>query len=260
MELQRGDVELERLNRELNDPAQLAAYKAPTDSYRVRFLPRVLGGLLVACGNLVYGKEPSYLKFRSVEVIARVPYHSWASAAYTLLTTCYADERTALRLSGTTRYARLAQDNETMHVVVISHIARDERVGLIRHTLIPMLFAFFYFWVSYVLFLIRPRWSYELNYMFETHAFEQYDRFLQIRGDELKKRTVDSEFLTWYGRNFISQYDFFRSVRNDEIVHRCQSIHEIDMEGDVRRVRTLQLILACIMATVFGIAAYFLMV
>src|SRR5258708_39943223 len=98
----------------------LGEYCGPYDNYQTALLPRFLGRSLVWWGNLVYGREPSYPKFRAVEVIARVPYHSWASAAYTLLTLFYTDEKNAMQLSGVTAYARLAQDNETMRAVLIS--------------------------------------------------------------------------------------------------------------------------------------------
>lgn len=228
MELQRGNEDLERLNKALNDPEALREYKMPLDGYRPSFVPRLLGRSLVWCGNTVYGKEPSYLKFRAVEVIARVPYHSWASSAYTLLTLFYSNEQKAMRLSDVARYARFAQDNETMHVVVISQLAKnEERAGFIRHTFIPMIFAFFYFWASYWLYLIDPRYSYELNYLFESHAFAQYSRFLETREEELKKKPIESEFLSWYGRYPRNQYEFFLSVRNDEIIHRNTSIEQI---------------------------------
>jgi hypothetical protein len=229
MELTRGDTDLEALNQALNDPQALSDYKRPFDSYQPAGLPRFLGNWLIILGNTFYGHEPSYLKFRAVEVIARVPYHSWASAAYTLLTTTYTDEKKAMRLSNVAKYSRIAQDNETMHVVVISQLAKKEgeKAGYFLHTLIPMLFAFFYFWWSYLLYLVNPRYSYELNYLFENHAFEQYDRFLETRGEELRKKPIDSEFLTWYGRNPRSQYEFFLSVRNDEIIHRNTSVKEI---------------------------------
>jgi len=257
MELIAGDKELEMLNAQLNDPAQLEEYKKVYDNYRPRLLPKILGYFLVFCGNVVYGNEPSYLKFRAIEIIARVPYHSWSSASFTLLTLFFSNEQKALRLSNTARYARIASDNETMHVVVVSHLAQKEgKAGFIRHTIIPMFFAFFYFWASYWLYLVRPRWSYELNYLFESHAFKQYDRFLEKRGEELRKKPVASDFLGWYGRNPISQYDFFRSIRNDEIVHRNQSIHEIDEEADMHRVRLLKLILSCIVVALFELTAF----
>jgi ubiquinol oxidase len=229
MDLLRGDTDLEALNKELNDPEALAEYKKPYDTYVVSTLPYLLGRFLVWSGNLVYGREPSYLKFRAVEVIARVPYHSWSSAAYTLLTLWYTDEKKSLQLSNVSKYASHAQDNETMHVIVVSQLARrEQRAGLVRHTVIPMVFAFFYFWWSYVLYLVNPRYSYELNYLFESHAFEQYSRFLETRGEELKKKSAECEFLTWYGRNPRNQYELFLSIRNDEIIHRNTSIKEIE--------------------------------
>lgn len=234
MELTAGDPELEALNKELNDDAALLAYKAPYDNYKVSLLPKVLGTLLVFSGNLFYGRRPSYLKFRAVEVIARVPYQSWESAVFTLITLFYTNEHKALKLARVSKFARLAQDNETMHVIVISQLARrEQRAGVIRHTLIPMIFALFYFWASYLLYLLNKRWSLELNYMFESHAFEQYSLFLEQNEESLMHKSVDSEFLLAYGRDFRCQYDFFRSVRNDEIVHRNTSIREIAFEKDI---------------------------
>ena len=230
MELSRHDEHFERLVEELCDPKQLAAYKEKYDNHRTAFVPRVLGSMLVKLGNIVYGHEPSYLKFRAVEVIARVPYHSWASAAFTLLTFGYTDEQRALNLSTISAFSRLAADNETMHVIVISQLAaREARAGFFRHTLIPMLFAFFYFWASYILYLLNARWSLELNYLFEQHAFDQYSLFLDTHEEELKRKGVLSEYLDWYGREPRSQYEFFRTVRNDELIHRNQSIHEIEL-------------------------------
>src|SRR3990167_11163508 len=228
MELVRGNEELEKLNQELNDGERLHDYKTTYDNYLPALLPRLLGGFLVGCGNLFYGREPSYLKFRAVEVIARVPYHSWSSAAYTLLTVFYKNEARALKLAGITKFARLSQDNETMHVVVISHLAAaEERSRFLLHTAVPMCFAFFYFWWSYALYLLNPRYSYELNFLFEKHAFEQYSRFLEVSGEKLKHKKIESGFLSWYGRHPANQYEFFRSVRNDELIHRNSSISEM---------------------------------
>lgn len=63
--------------------------------------------------------------------------------------------------------------------------------------------------------------------MFESHAFDQYQKFLELYGSELKHKKVESKFLDWYGRYPRTQYDFFLSVRNDEIIHRNNSIEEI---------------------------------
>jgi len=221
-------IEHERLIESLNDKATLRAYKTPYDTYQPGVLPRIVGEFLVWSGTLVYGEKPTYAKFRAIEVIARVPYHSWTSAVFTLLTLFYGDEKRALKLSTISRFTKFAADNETMHVVVISALSRAHgQADDLRYTLIPMLFAFVYFWFSYVLYFLNPRWSLEINYLFEQHAFDQYSLFLSENEKELKRSPITSEFLVWYGRYPRSEYEFFHSVRNDELVHRNRSIHEI---------------------------------
>lgn len=210
----------------LNDPRCLKEYKLSCDNHPVSLLPKILGGLLIFSGNTVYGHKPSYLKFRAVEVIARVPYHSWSAVSHTLLTMFYRNEKRALKLCTDNNFFRLSQENETMHVIVISKLAKESghNGNFITHTLIPMLFAFFYYWASYLMYLVKPKWSLELNYLFENHAFDQYDEFIRENEDALKNHPVESEFLSWYGREHLTQYEFFRAVRNDEIIHRNKSI------------------------------------
>lgn len=228
----------EALVLKLNDSDEFEAYEKRHHNYEVSFLPRFLGKFLVFSGNLVYGKKPSYQKFRAVEIIARVPYHSWTSAVYTLLTLFYSNEQKAIKLTKISRFARLAQDNETMHVVVISQIAKHEHPsGAVSGTIIPVLFAFFYFWAAYLLYILNPRYALELNYLFEQHAFDQYSEFLKVHEEALKKKPVNSDFLKWYGRGLTNQYDFFKSVRNDELIHRNTSIEEIALSEKALEVK-----------------------
>lgn len=218
----------EKLVRELNDPALRAQYAGPLDRYKTGLVPSILGWLLVTAGNVFYGHKPSYLKFKAVEVIARIPYQSWESAAYTLLTAFYGNERHAIRLCKMAAFGRFAQDNETMHVVVISSIVRKmHKDAFFRHTLIPILFSFFYFWVIYLLYMFSHKAALELNYLFESHAYKQYSEFLRQEGEALKQRPVVSDFLDFYGRKVRNEYEFFESVRNDELIHRNRSIREI---------------------------------
>ncbi len=222
--------EHEKLVESLGEERSFLSYKAQYADYRPALIPRLLGGFLIGAGNLVYGRAPSYLKFRAIEVIARVPYHSWASALFTLLTLFYADEKRALKLSTLSRFTAFAANNETMHVVVISALAKKHcRAGFIRHSLFPVVFSFFYFWISYLLYLVSPRSSLELNYIFEHHAFLQYSAFIDKNREALEHEKIESEFLTWYGRHPRSEYEFFLSVRNDELIHRNRSIHEMHL-------------------------------
>jgi hypothetical protein len=231
-----ADKEAEDLNVRLNDEGVRAEYEKKYANYRVHWLPAFLGGFLVGAGNLVYGTKPSYLKFRAVEVIARVPYHSWESAAFTFLTLFYMNEERAMKLSKVAWLARIAADNETMHVVVISKLAKQEqKLNGFVHTFIPMVFAFFYFWASYWLYIMNPKYSYELNYLFEQHAYDQYSEFLKHNAEALKKKPLASTYLSWYGRTAENQYAFFESVRNDELMHRNHSIEEIEHRAAAKK-------------------------
>lgn len=220
--------EHEKLARELNNPSLRAEYARPFDYYQAGIVARTLGGILIWFGNTVYGKKPSYGKFKAIEIIARIPYQSWEVATYTLLTAFHGDEKRAIELTKTSAFSRMAQDNETMHVVVISHLAkRHGGIGFFRHLLLPLIFAFFYFWTIYLLYAISRKASLELNYLFESHAYTQYQAFLDLEEKQLRSYACASEFLTFYGREVRSEYEFFELVRNDELIHRNRSLREI---------------------------------
>ncbi len=222
----------EELVASLTNPETLLEYERVCDNLKVGLIPKLLGGFLVTMGNLVYGEKPSYGKFKAVEVIARIPYQSWEVASYMLLTMFYANEQRAIELSQTSRFGRSAQDNETMHVVVLSQLAKKYgEDSWFRHTFIPLAFSFFYFAASFLLYLFSPRAAFELNYLFESHAFEQYSRFLELQGEELKRKPVLIDFLEFYGRHVKSEYELFQSICADEIIHRNISARRAEAGG-----------------------------
>lgn len=222
----------EELSKSLNDPVLRAEYAAPFDHYRPLPISQLLGSLLVYSGTFIYGQKPTYAKFKAIEVIARIPYQSWEVAAYTLLTALYSNERRAIELTKVSAFSRMAQDNETMHVVVLSQIVqRLHCQSFFRHTFIPFFFSFFYFWTVYILFLFSKRAAFDLNYLFESHAYEQYQKFLDIEGERLRHIPVMSDFLTFYGRHVRNEYELFELIRNDELIHRNRSVRESQSGG-----------------------------
>jgi hypothetical protein len=119
-----------------------------------------------------------------------------------------------------------------MHVVVITQIARKEcEAGSFVYTFVPMVFAFVHFWVSYWIFLINPRYSYDINYLFENHAFHQYHQFLVRHADELKAKPAESAFLAWYGR----------TPANQDIVSGTAAATGIGVEAGVDTENAIQL-------------------
>jgi len=218
----------EVLMRELMDPERRKEYATPYDTYRPGWVARFLAWVLVTSGNLAFGYVPSYRKFKAIEIIARIPYQSWEAASYTLLTLFHRDEKYALSLAQTARWSRMAQDNETLHVVIISNLVHKlGNEGFFKDMLLPILFSFAYSITVYVLYLLHPRSALELNYLFENHAFAQYQEFLDRNAVVLQGRPVVSEFLAWYGREVRNEYELFETIRNDELIHRNRSIREI---------------------------------
>jgi ubiquinol oxidase len=219
----------EELNKKLSDPALRAEYARAYDDYRPGLPARVLGHIFIGFGNFMYGKQPSYPKFKAIEVVARIPYQSWEVASYTLLTWFYGNEKRAIELAKTSAFSRMAQDNETMHVVVMSQIVkRLKSEHFFKHTLIPFLFATVYAFIVFFLYLVSRRAALELNYVFECHAFEQYSEFLETHAERLRITPFSSDFLHFYGRHVLSEYELFETIRNDELIHRNRSIRELE--------------------------------
>lgn len=225
-------LEHEKLVQQLMDPILRDEYARPYDHYQVGPVAKFLGGILVWSGNFVYGKTPTYAKFKAIEVIARIPYQSWEVATYTMLTALYRDEKRAIELAKTSAFSRMAQDNETLHVVVISQIVCKLKCEtFFKHVLVPLIFAFFYFWTIYILYIFSKRSALELNYIFENHAYHQYSDFLRLNERALKHRMCEYEFLSFYGREARTEYDLFESIRNDELIHRNRTIRELEMRA-----------------------------
>ena len=220
--------EHENLLQQFKDKKELIKYKEAYDGMKTSFVPRLLAKILFGMVDVIYGKKPSIKKFKVIEVVARVPYQTWEFANYLFTTNFYMNEEKAIRFASRSDFGKFAQDNETMHVVVISQIAKKEcKQFWLLHTLLPIILAYIYFLISTLLYFISSRYSYELNYLFENHAYNQYDWFIKDHTQKLKEKRLQSKFLSFYGRAIDNQLDFFESVKNDEIIHRNRSAVEI---------------------------------
>jgi ubiquinol oxidase len=52
------------------------------------------------------------------------------------------------------------------------------REGFLLYRLIPQVIAFFYYQISWLLYVFKPAWSYRLNAAFEDHAEREYMQFV----------------------------------------------------------------------------------
>jgi ubiquinol oxidase len=96
------------------------------------------------------------------------------------------------------------------------------RQSFVLHRLAPWLIAFFYYHVSWLLFVIHPEWSYRLNADFEDHAEHEYMAYV-AEHPELETEPDPGSYAAQYGQHG-SLADLFRQIGHDERIHKLDSL------------------------------------
>lgn len=203
----------------------LAAQRTTLDTARRRYgvAARALFGLL----DLIYGRARTLSKFKVLELVARVPYQSWEQVAYIAITHVSGRTELARRIHDRVAEARGQQDNEQWHLLILEELIAKEgrRESRLLYYWIPQLIAFGYYQLSWLLFVVRPAWSYRLNADFEDHAEHEY-MTLVTEHPEWEATPFDSAFAADYG-TFQSLADLFRQIGHDERVHKDESLARV---------------------------------
>ena len=206
---------IERLDHDALLANQQSELSAPRRRYTVS------SRALFAVMDLVYGSERTLEKFRVLELVARVPYQAWESVAYVAMTHTSKNPDFARRVYDRARIARVEQDNEQWHLLILEELTRRQRRGWLKGRIIPQLLALAYYQLSWILFVIRPKWSYQLNADFEDHAAHEYALLVQEH-PEWETTPFESQFSDEFG-DYDSLADMFRQIGYDEALHRQES-------------------------------------
>ncbi len=177
--------------------------------------------LLFDVMDRLYGKERTFEKFRVIEVVARVPYMAWESVAYVAMT--HTSRRTdfARRVYDRALVARFEQDNEQWHLLILEELTKTSRRPWLKGRIIPQVLAIVYYQLSWMMFVVRPKWSYRLNADFEDHAAHEYAHLVDEH-PEWENQPFSSDFEADYG-SYASLADMFRQIGYDEVIHREES-------------------------------------
>lgn len=173
--------------------------------------------------DVVYGKPRTLSKFKVLELVARVPYQAWEQVAFIAITHVHARTGMARRIHERVATSRGQQDNEMFHLLVIEElIARSgQRQPQIKFFWLPQAIAFVYYQLSWLLFVLHPKWSYRLNADFEDHAEHEYMTMVAEHPD-WDSTPFESSFADDFG-HFASLADVFRQIGHDERVHKLES-------------------------------------
>lgn len=187
----------------------------------------MLAGILFGTMDLFYGRKRTFSKFKVLEVIARVPYQTWEHIGYIAMTHTYAKPDFARRIFEFVKESRHQQDNEQWHLLILEELVQNKKIreNVFFHRIVPQIMAFVYYHISWLLYAIKPSWSYGLNADFEDHAEHEYMEFVRDN-PSFEQEPFVSVFKNDYG-DFTNLADLLRQIGVDERLHKEESIARI---------------------------------
>jgi ubiquinol oxidase len=211
-------LELRRLS-----PDQLRQEQETTLGQPRRRYSRAAKALFWAM-DVFYGRPRSLSKFKVLEVIARVPYQAWENVAYVAVTHRYSRPNLARRIFDRVDESRRQQDNEQWHLLILEELVDEQgaREPFVRFRLLPQVIAFVYYQLTWLLYVLRPAWSYRLNADFEDHAEHEYMAYV-AEHPELEFEPDPGSFAAQYGQ-YGSLADLLRQIAHDERTHKQGSL------------------------------------
>jgi ubiquinol oxidase len=199
-----------------------------TEQVRTLASPRrrygVPARVLFLAMDTLYGKGRSLEKFKVLEIVARVPYQSWEVVSYIGITHMYPDKAFAREMFDRVKLARDAQDNEQYHLLILEDLLqqRGREAGWFKRRLLPQMLAVPYYYTTWLMTALRPRWAFALNADFEDHAEHEYMSFV-ADNPQFDSQPAESMFLDEYG-HFDSLGDLLRNIGLDERHHKEDSL------------------------------------
>ena len=192
-----------------------------------RSRPTPAAWLLFRGMDLIYGRRRTLEKFVVLELVARVPYQTWEHAAYMKITRHARETGLARRLFDRVCRAREQQDNEQWHLFILEEILEHHgrRLGWLRFRFLPQVIALAYYLVSWLMYVVRPAWSYRLNADFEDHAEHEYALFV-AEHPQLELESCICSVAADYG-TFDSVADVLRQISLDERHHKLESLEDL---------------------------------
>jgi hypothetical protein len=204
-------------------PEQLRAEQASTLASRRRRYG-IPARILFLVMDLVYGRKRTIEKFKVLEIVARVPYQSWEVVSYIAITHMYPDKAFAREMFDRVKLARDAQDNEQYHLLILEDLLQQRGHGAswFKRRLLPQAIAIPYYYTTWLMTALHPKWAFALNADFEDHAEHEYMGFVEDH-PEFDSEPAVSSFLDEYGQ-FESLGDLLRNIGLDERHHKLDSI------------------------------------
>ncbi len=202
-----------------------------TEQQKTLSAPRLRYGffskLLFASFDLVYGKKRTILKFKVLEIVARMPYQAWERVAYIAMTHTYMVPAFCRRIFDFVEESRRQQDNELWHLLLLEEMRQKKgiRENFFFYKVAPQIAAFLYYHATCLLYIIKPSFGYQLNAEFEDHAEHEYMEFVK-ENPSFENEHFESGFKKDYG-DYKTVADVLRRIGLDERVHKEECLARV---------------------------------
>jgi ubiquinol oxidase len=173
--------------------------------------------------DVLYGRRLSIEKFLVLEHLAQVPYRSWERVAQRRISRSGGRSVLARRIQHRVAEARAQHDNEQWHMLVMEHLVvrNGRRLTWWRHRRLPRMLALPWQLSTWLIHLVRPGWSYQLNAAFEAHAERSYMDFVATH-PETEQDTFDGVLAARW-TTAVTVADVLRQIGHDERMHKLDS-------------------------------------
>jgi len=193
--------------------------------------------LLFWTADKAFPQGRSFEFFAFVELVARVPYMAWEHVGHIAQTQNHQKHEFGRRVQDRIVLARDEQDNEFWHLLIMEELL--EASGYKRRRFLdrifPQILSFIYYQLSWLLYVIRPKWSYRLNSDFEDHAMRQYALFVDEH-PEFDETPWVSQYQCDYGYH-ATLGDMLRQIAVDEEQHKNHSDEYIRLGARFSRTK-----------------------
>jgi len=183
--------------------------------------------------DILYGRARTLPKVKVLEILARYPYWAWEWGGYLRISRQYSssdygavqDNQLPLRHI---EMGRDLQDNEQWHLMLIEDIMRQKNMnqGWFKMAFMPRLLAFGYYYLTRIMYRMRPSWSFAMNAAFESHAEHEYMKMAKEH-PEWDEEPLDSHYFKFYPPQK-TLGDLMRRIALDERDHMYESLEEVE--------------------------------
>ncbi|KAJ6834239.1 ubiquinol oxidase 4, chloroplastic/chromoplastic [Iris pallida] len=233
--------------------AEPASAPGAVERWAIKFEQSVnvlLTGSVVKILDTLYA-DRDYARFFVLETIARVPYFAFISVLHLYESFGWWRRADYLKV----HFAETL--NELHHLLIMEELGGD---ALWFDRFLAQHIAIFYYFMTVFMYALSPRMAYHFSECVEKHAYSTYDKFLKLKGEELKRLPAPEVAIRYYMNEDMymfdefqtdripntrrpkieNLYDVFVNIRDDEAEH-CKTMKTCQTHGQLRSPHAVDL-------------------